>query len=349
MSTINGRTTDAELAAFFELTPDLVCIAGKDGFFKKVNQAVIDKLEYTKEELFAHPIATFIFAEDAAATKKNRAGLLAGTPLRNFVNRYVTKSGRLIWLEWTSVYSPDKEIVFAIAKDVTERKKLELEVEKKYNNFKSLARHLKTRIEKDKKYLAYELHEEIAQLVVVSKLNMEWMDNNRQGLPAAFTKRIDHALAISKLLVKAIQKISFSISPSMIDELGLIPAMEWLCSEFSLLNNVHCNFTHCYKEENLTPETRTDFFRICQESLANIAQHAHANKVEVSINARGNTVTLLIKDDGRGFDIDQLKNSPGLLSLQERAASINGLLTINSSTNSGTTVNCTVEKIQPEL
>ena len=349
MSLLNGISTEAELAAFFELTPDLVCIAGIDGYFKKVNQAVIDKLGYTKEELFAQPIATFIFAEDQTVTLNNRAGLLAGIPLRNFINRYVTKSGRLVWLEWTSVYSPDKEIVFAIAKDVTERKEIELEVEKKYNKFKSLATHLKTRIEKDKKFLAYELHEEIAQLVVVLKMDMEWMDNNSQVLSESYAKRIDHALAISKLLVKAIQKISFSISPSMIDELGLNASMEWLCNEFSLLNNVHCSFTHSYKEDSLTDETPTDFFRICQECLANVAKHAQATTVEVSITARGNTVTLLIKDDGKGFDINKLKHSPGLLSLQERAASINAILTITSQPGSGTTVNCSVEKNQERL
>lgn len=346
MSPINGINTETDLAAFFELTPDLVCFAGTDGYFKKVNQAVIDKLGYTKEELFAQPIAAFIFAEDQTVTQNNRAGLLAGTPLRNFINRYVTKSGHLVWLEWTSVYSPDKEIVFAIAKDVTERKEIELEVEKKYNRFKNLATHLKKRIEKDKKFLAYELHEEIAQLVVVLKLDIEWMDNNRQDLSEFYAKRIDHALTISKLLLKAIQKISFSISPSMIDELGLNAAMEWLCNEFSLLNNVHCSFTHSYKEDSLTSETPTDFFRICQECLANVAQHANATKVEVSITGSSNTVTLLIKDNGKGFDINQLKNSPGLLSLQERAASINAILTINSLPGSGTTVNCSVEKIK---
>ena len=348
MSPINGISTEAELAAFFEMTPDLVCIAGTDGYFKKVNQAVIDKLGYTKQELFAQPIATFIFAEDQTVTQNNRVGLLAGTPLRNFINRYVTKSGQLVWLEWTSVYSPDKEIVFAIAKDVTERKEIELEVEKKFNKFKNLATHLKTRIEKDKKFLAYELHEEIAQLVVVSKLDMEWMDNNSEGLPVAFTKRIEHALTISRLLVKAIQKISFSISPSMIDELGLNAAMEWLCNEFSLLNNVHCSYTHAYKEDSLTSDTPTDFFRICQECLANVAQHANATTVEVSITASGNTVTLLIKDNGKGFDVNQLKDSSGLLSLQERAASINAILTITSQPGSGTTVNCSVEKINKD-
>ena len=77
----NLRTSEFDLFAFFEMTPDLVCIAGKDGFFKKVNPAVIDKLGYTEEELFARPIASFIYTEDKDLTDESRTRLLSGKAL----------------------------------------------------------------------------------------------------------------------------------------------------------------------------------------------------------------------------------------------------------------------------
>ena len=76
-----------EMFQFFEMTPDLVCIAGKDGYFKKVNQAVIDKLGYTSEELFSQPIASFIHPLDRDITARKRTELLEGKALINFENR----------------------------------------------------------------------------------------------------------------------------------------------------------------------------------------------------------------------------------------------------------------------
>ncbi len=340
-------SSEFEFSSFFELTPDLVCIAGKDGFFKKINQAVIDKLGFTKEELFAQPVASFIYPEDRDFTQKNRVGLLSGNTLRNFVNRYVTKKGEIIWLEWTSIYSPDKEIVFAIAKDVTERKVIEKEAEEKYVKLKNIAANFKKRVEKDKKYIAYELHEELAQLVVAIKMDVEWIAVNMPHLPEALNLRIENAVAVSKMLIKAIQRISFSISPALIDELGLNATLEWLCNEFSLLNGVSCSFTSEYDEENLTPETRIDFFRVCQESLINVASHAKAENVIINIKAVEDKIQLTIFDDGKGFDVNQQKETPGLINMQERAASINGQFTIESKIGAGTKIYFTVEKYKP--
>ena len=145
---------DEELGtfAFFDMTPDLICVAGKDGFFKKINPAVINKLGYTKEELLSRPVFSFMHPEDRERTGREREKLLEGENLLNLQNRYCTKNGEVIWLEWTSVYVPDKEIVFAIAKDITSRKLMEQEIEEKYKKFKSLATHFKNTIEKDRKF-----------------------------------------------------------------------------------------------------------------------------------------------------------------------------------------------------
>jgi PAS domain S-box-containing protein len=207
------KNSEFEMFAFFEMTPDLVCIAGKDGFFKKVNPAVINKLGYMEEELYARPIASFVYTEDKDLTHQTRTELLGGKALLNFVNRYVTKSGKLVWLEWTSIYFSDSEIVFAIAKDVSERKRIEKEVEEKYKKVKGLAHHFKTNIEKDRKYLSYELHEKLAQLVIIIKMDVDWVANNVPGLPEPAKIKIENALAISLMLIKTIQRISFSISP----------------------------------------------------------------------------------------------------------------------------------------
>lgn len=110
------------LKPFFEQTRDLLCIAGFDGYFKKINPALCALLEYSEEELLSRPITSFIHPEDQDITSKNRQKILEGRPLLNFENRYLKKSGEVIWFSWTSIPKPDHELVYAIGKDVTHQK-----------------------------------------------------------------------------------------------------------------------------------------------------------------------------------------------------------------------------------
>lgn len=132
---------------FFELSADLLCIAGFDGFFKKINPAVTQLLGYTKEELFSKPINEFVYIEDQDYTTKVRKELLNNKPLLNFENRYVTKAGNIVWLSWTSMPIADEKLVYAVAKNITHNKKLEEE--------RNLLLSKITKINKDLKQLSY--------------------------------------------------------------------------------------------------------------------------------------------------------------------------------------------------
>src|SRR6185437_23361 len=113
------------LELFFDLSPDLLCIAGFDGYFKKINPIVSKTLGYTNEELFARPIDDFVYPEDRDITSKKRDNIIKDNALFNFENRYVTKTGDIVWLSWTSMPIPSEQVVFAIAKNITHKKKLE--------------------------------------------------------------------------------------------------------------------------------------------------------------------------------------------------------------------------------
>jgi PAS domain S-box-containing protein len=120
-----GFDEQFDLEYFFELSPDLLCIAGYDGYFKKINPAVSKTLGYSDEELFASPINFFIHPDDQEVTSKNRQNITENQPLLNFENRYITKSGETVWLSWTSMPIKRDKIVFAIAKVIVYKKKLE--------------------------------------------------------------------------------------------------------------------------------------------------------------------------------------------------------------------------------
>lgn len=341
--------TAFEYFELFDLTPDLVCIASRAGYFLKINQAVSARLEYTEEELFAQPISSFIHPEDRDRTGTTRTEMLNGKALLNFQNRYLTKSGGIVWLQWTSVYVPDKEVVFAIAKDVTDQKRAEEIREEAHRKFKSLAAHFKTSIEKDKKFLATTLHEELAQLAAVARIDIDWLHSNLTDLSSDTSDRIAHALSVTDILINALRRLSYSISPNMVEDLGLQETLQWICKEFADNHGITCTFSSNYKLDNLSSEVQLDLFRICQESLQNVARHAMASAVAVIIKLEGEELCLSIADNGKGFDTRQVSLGNGLTNMRERSISINGNFSVTSHPGKGTTVSFMLPEPMPVL
>lgn len=114
-----------DVSRFFDISPDAMCIAGFDGYFKKVNRGLLDMLGYNEDEIYARPVNQFIHPEDRDLTSQHRDLIRAGKPLVHFENRYISKSGEIVWLTWTSMPYPEQELVYAIAKNITHRKKME--------------------------------------------------------------------------------------------------------------------------------------------------------------------------------------------------------------------------------
>lgn len=129
-SEIKRKQLDQELKQIFSFAPDVISVSGTDGFLKKINPAACAMLEYTEEELLSAPITDFVHPDDKDRTRQNAENLAKGTDTLYFENRYVTKSGKVIWLGWTSTPSPEEGLIFAVAKDITEKKNLEVLLEK---------------------------------------------------------------------------------------------------------------------------------------------------------------------------------------------------------------------------
>jgi PAS domain S-box-containing protein len=332
------RNSAFDLFHFFDLTPDLVCIASREGFFRHVNHAVPACLGYTREELMAVPIATFIHPDDKEITSRSRFNLLEGQPLTNFQNRYLTKKGSIVWLHWTSIFIPEKDLVFAIAKDVTLRKQSEQQVEDDFKKFKSLATHFKYSQEKDRKKVANELHEELAQLASIVKVDLNWINKNTPSLPLASKAKLEHVIAVSENLVRSIRKLSYSLSPDMLEKLGLDETLKWLSNEFSILHGISCEYISKADIECLPYEIKLDLFRISQEALGNVLYYGEATIVKIIIERQDDRVCLSIYDNGRGIQMEYRGETAAIKEIKERVASIDGQLSIKSEAGKGTTI-----------
>lgn len=127
---IKRKQLEEELSQIFSFAPDVICIAGLDGYFKKINAAACVLLEYTEEELLAVPISEFIHSEDKLKTAEKFEDLSKGEATIYFENRYITKSGKIKWLAWTTSPSSEEGFFFAVAKDITEKKNMDFLINK---------------------------------------------------------------------------------------------------------------------------------------------------------------------------------------------------------------------------
>lgn len=329
-----------DLLTLFSMTPDLVCIAGENGYFIDFNPAVPVTLGYTRDELFSHPISYFMHPEDREMTLAQRAKLLKGESLLNFQNRYLAKNGNVIWLEWTSVFVPGRNIVFAIAKNITSRKNAEMEM---LDQVRNSAAHFKSNLEKDRKLLAAELHEELAQLAYVLKIEMDTIRSEYSSLPKEMRNKIDHAYTVTDLFLSTIQRISFSISPSILEDLGLEVTIEWYCTEYSKETGINYTFFGNYNEEELNPAIKLDLFRICQEVLMNIKLKAKAKQVNISIEETHKEIILIIRDNGKSCwfekDAGQFQTS-----IQARVASMSASFEPHFNSSYGNEITIKVPK-----
>lgn len=121
---LSRKKIEIELAQIFNSTPDMICLAGFDGYLKRINPAGLKLMGYSLEEMCSQPIVSFIHEEDKHLTKNKQKGLYTGRNIQNFENRYVTKQGEIVWLSWTATSDLEQKIVYAAAKNITEEKKL---------------------------------------------------------------------------------------------------------------------------------------------------------------------------------------------------------------------------------
>jgi len=124
-SEIQRKQIEQELAEIFNAAPDIICLAGFDGYFKKINPKMCELLGYSEEELLSHPSSYFTHPDDLKVTTKETVDLTNNKDSQNFENRYITKDGRIIWLLWTIKLDTDSGLIYCVAKDITDKKELE--------------------------------------------------------------------------------------------------------------------------------------------------------------------------------------------------------------------------------
>lgn len=213
-------------------------------------------------------------------------------------------------------------------------------LEENAQRLQQLSRQLLQAQEEERRRLARELHDEAAQALTSLLVHLRLLE--RAHTPDEAQQRVQELRQLTAQALKEVRRVALDLRPTILDDLGLGPALAWRVDEFNKLAGMHATMTISGLEQRLPRETELVFYRVGQEALSNVVRHAHAQAVAVNLQRVNGQVTLEIRDDGQGFDPAAVHGHDGqgfgLLGMAERLAMINGHLRIESVPGGGTCV-----------
>jgi PAS domain S-box-containing protein len=237
--------------------------------------------------------------------------------------------------------------VCLIASDLSEIKRAEQELRASSEQLRNLAAHLQTIREEERARISREVHDELGQSLTAVKMDLAWLAGRLPKSNGQMLKRIHSTGQLADSIIHSIRRISTELRPAVLD-LGLAAAVEWQVQEFQARSGIQCTVRLLTKEE-VASNGSTAMFRIFQETLTNVARHAKATRTEVVLQKQQDRLVLLIRDNGRGFDLTDpsFSKSLGLLGMRERAAILGGSVNISSTPGKGTTVTAWIPIVSP--
>ena len=201
--------------------------------------------------------------------------------------------------------------------------------------YRALSRRLLEQQEHERASLARELHDQLGQSLVAVSLNLEAIKGE---LSPASSARVPESMRAIKKMIEQVQTLAFELRPSTLDDFGLVGALRRLVARHGERTGVRASFHATPTDARAPVEIETACFRIAQEALSNVARHARARHVEVTLTAQDVALYITVTDDGVGFNVERLRAGLGLVGMDERAELAGGRLDIESAPGAGTTV-----------
>jgi signal transduction histidine kinase len=228
----------------------------------------------------------------------------------------------------------------AIVHDSTESKRAEQVVMHSLDPWRALAASLQRALEEERTRVASEIHDELAQSLTAVGFDLDVLIHELPGNAEPHIQRIQSILKLLHGAIQSARRIATSLRPGILDDLGLIAAVEWATEEFEARTGTKCKVSLPDGDIALDPERVTALFRILQETLTNVAGHANATRVDVRLTQENENLILEVHDHGQGIGQEQLSEgrSLGILAMRARALLLGGELTISGAKGKGTTV-----------
>lgn len=312
--------------------------------FEYVSPSSVDIIGYSPEEHYADPDLAFkiIYPEDIAILEDiSKGDIEFSNPL---VIRWIHKNGSTVWVEQRNVplYDESGNLVAleGIARDVSDRVINEQKLKTSYAQIEALSNRILEAMEEERARLARELHDELGQALTAVKLDLQLLQDTLKPAEKE-DDTLKQSINLVDYTIDIVRRQSVSLRPPVLDDLGLIPALENMIKGFNKRTGIDIGLITNGLPSRLPGHLETALYRCIQESMTNIARHAKAENVLVKIKNNDRKIFVSVTDDGVGFEPAKLTVSSehiGLTGMQERIRLLGGRFKVQSSPAKGTKI-----------
>jgi len=335
------QESEKSYRGLFEVALDAIWVNDFRGKILRANKATEKLTGLNGEELVGGNIRTFLGENGLRLAKEINRRLLEGETIAQPYEQHLThKDGTevIVMLTTSPISGNGKLLTFQnIARDITEEKRMQ-------ENLHFYLQEITRAQEEERRRIARELHDSTVQTLIALLHQLENLLGDETALTVREAKSLWSFYEQIRDVVREVRRFSRDLRPSILDDLGLMPALEWLTGELTKEYGVQASLKITGSERRLSPEAELILFRITQEALRNIAKHAQATKSEVSFEFGKQKVRATITDDGIGFELprrlgDLVQTGKlGLAGMQERVQLLGGSLNLKSELEKGTTI-----------
>jgi PAS domain S-box-containing protein len=342
-----GRKRLEELEALESSILDAIpqAVVGlQNRYINFANNAVRDIFGWNREELIGKHVSIFYHTKEAS---RNIGDLFYSTleSQRTFITEFpcIRKDGKEILCRMKASRIGEKlreRRIVVTYEDITEKKKAEEELERSHEELRNLSAHLQSVREKESTRIARRIHDELGQSLTALKMDLSWLESR---LPKKLEILKGKAKKMSSLVdttIESVHRISTELRPILLDDLGLLAAIEWQAEEFENRSGIPCDVTFKCNDISIDKEIATALFRIFQETLTNIARHAGADRISVTLRKTEKDLVMEVADNGQGITHEQIEDprSFGIMGMRERASLLGGTVYLTGEHLKGTRV-----------
>ncbi|HEV8041914.1 MAG TPA: MEDS domain-containing protein [Bryobacteraceae bacterium] len=342
------RSQKEVLEKVFDHIPVMISCIDPGGKIKLVNREWQRVVGRTLEEIREHNVDIVDIISECYPNPQDRQEVLDFISSSNGEWKELkarVRDGRLLDTIWAVARLSDGSSI-GFGRDITEQRQWEHRLKASAEKLRALSANIQAAREEERTVVARLIHDELGSAFTSLKWDLEGLDTALSkpldpATAAALSAKIAGMMKLSESTINTVRRIAWELRPSILDDLGLVDAIEWQARQFEARTGIVCQRSDFIDNVAFTEVQATAIFRIFQEALTNILRHANATRVDITISQEAREFVLAISDNGRGITGVE-KSGLGILGMQERVRLVGGKIEIHGREGAGTTISVRV-------